>query len=1056
MRTHTSTLCAIGAVTITTLMANAGLPTHSWLTPVNGNWTDPARWDAGTVPNSSSEVLLGLSGAYTVSSGGNMQAAMLTLSNPDATLNIDTARTLDLFGNLDNDGIININPFNGGSPTQLDFESDATISGSGEIRLGGTSSRARLLSASGFSITQSAGHSIRGFGHVEAALVNDGLVSADVTGQILIFNFNDKVNNSTMQSVSGAVIDVSGIGIDQSGGGELVADGVGSEVRFTNASVLGGEVQSVNGGFSTIVNATFDGVSHEGIMNIPAARTLDVFNSITNNGVITVNPGNGGSATQLDFESSGSFLGNGEVILDGTATRARLRTGTDVTMTNSVSHTIRGFGQIEADLINNGLVSADVNAQELFLNTLAKVNNDLMQAVDGGVLDFGGVGVSQAPSAQILADGPGSRIDFNSTAITGGQIHAINSARVDINSAAFSGVTISGPFNVLNSRSLDVFDSIVNNGTITINPGGGGSATQLDFENTGSFFGTGQVVLDSFATRSRLRTAVNQTMTNSATHTIRGFGQIEAALINNGIVSADVPNTEIFFNIYNKVNNGTMRAINTGELDIVGIAVDQTGGGEIIADGVGSNIDLNGATIIGGDITASNGASVNVFFTTGTLDGVNFSGDMFVNNAATLRINNSITNNGVITVNPGNGGSATQLDFESSGSFLGNGEVILDGTATRARLRTGTDVTMTNSANHTIRGFGQIEAALVNDGQVSADVNLQELIFISSDKVNNATMQAVDGGILDFSSVAVEQSGTAQIVADGAGSRIDLNNTTIVGGSIETMNGGVVEILNAVYDGVVSNADTNIQTARALDLLNNPINNNTIRVNPFNSGSVTTMRWLDDSELGGTGTIVLGGIFTRSRLQIGGDATVATLGSGQRLEGIGSIDAPLTHNGTTAPGLGLGTMLATQPITYTNSSIFEAEVNASTSDLLDSSSTIALNGILEVQFIEGFAPAGFWVRKIMEGSDIDQKFNSIVIPSPPAGFITRVYNDGSNLFVGQTCVSDTNLDGVLNFFDVSVFLSNYNAGNIDADLNGDAMLNFFDVSTFLSGYNSGC
>ncbi|CAN0592012.1 unnamed protein product [Laminaria digitata] len=92
----------------------------------------------------------------------------------------------------------------------------------------------------------------------------------------------------------------------------------------------------------------------------------------------------------------------------------------------------------------------------------------------------------------------------------------------------------------------------------------------------------------------------------------------------------------------------------------------------------------------------------------------------------------------------------------------------------------------------------------------------------------------------------------------------------------------------------------------------------------------------------------------------------------------------------------------------------------------------------------------------MEGSNISEKFNAVSVPAPAAGFVTRVYNTGTELFVGQTCPSDTNLDGNLNFFDVSVFLSNYNAGSLDADLNNDGMLNFFDVSTFLSSYNSGC
>lgn len=50
-------------------------------------------------------------------------------------------------------------------------------------------------------------------------------------------------------------------------------------------------------------------------------------------------------------------------------------------------------------------------------------------------------------------------------------------------------------------------------------------------------------------------------------------------------------------------------------------------------------------------------------------------------------------------------------------------------------------------------------------------------------------------------------------------------------------------------------------------------------------------------------------------------------------------------------------------------------------------------------------------------------------------------------------------DGVLNFFDVSHFLSLYNAGDPGADfypLGGDGRLDFFDVSAFLSDYNAGC
>tara|TARA_A100000171_G_C2134531_1_gene149196 strand:- start:712 stop:2592 length:1881 start_codon:yes stop_codon:yes gene_type:complete len=64
---------------------------------------------------------------------------------------------------------------------------------------------------------------------------------------------------------------------------------------------------------------------------------------------------------------------------------------------------------------------------------------------------------------------------------------------------------------------------------------------------------------------------------------------------------------------------------------------------------------------------------------------------------------------------------------------------------------------------------------------------------------------------------------------------------------------------------------------------------------------------------------------------------------------------------------------------------------------------------------------------------------------------------GGNLF-GTTCVcpADLNMDGDINFFDVSAFLTAFNAMDPVADFNNDGMFNFFDVSAFLVAYNAGC
>lgn len=55
-----------------------------------------------------------------------------------------------------------------------------------------------------------------------------------------------------------------------------------------------------------------------------------------------------------------------------------------------------------------------------------------------------------------------------------------------------------------------------------------------------------------------------------------------------------------------------------------------------------------------------------------------------------------------------------------------------------------------------------------------------------------------------------------------------------------------------------------------------------------------------------------------------------------------------------------------------------------------------------------------------------------------------------------SCAADLNRDGVLDFYDVSAFLTAYIAEDSIADFNSDAAYNFFDVSAFLLVYKGGC
>lgn len=80
-------------------------------------------------------------------------------------------------------------------------------------------------------------------------------------------------------------------------------------------------------------------------------------------------------------------------------------------------------------------------------------------------------------------------------------------------------------------------------------------------------------------------------------------------------------------------------------------------------------------------------------------------------------------------------------------------------------------------------------------------------------------------------------------------------------------------------------------------------------------------------------------------------------------------------------------------------------------------------------------------------------------PSDGVDFPSDADRDVLASLVGPVMCNDADFAapfGELSFFDVSAFLSAFNATDASADLNGDAEWNFFDVSQFLSAYSAGC
>ena len=92
-----------------------------------------------------------------------------------------------------------------------------------------------------------------------------------------------------------------------------------------------------------------------------------------------------------------------------------------------------------------------------------------------------------------------------------------------------------------------------------------------------------------------------------------------------------------------------------------------------------------------------------------------------------------------------------------------------------------------------------------------------------------------------------------------------------------------------------------------------------------------------------------------------------------------------------------------------------------------------------------------------------------MIPSIGSWF-TVAYDDGLMMMVSEYqtfavdlsedcnpgCAADLNGDGVLDFFDVTLFLQAYLDADPSVDFDGDGSLTFYDVSRFLVAYGQGC
>ena len=300
---------------------NLSAQTSTWTSDGDGNWTDATNWNNGEPNGVTFDAIIDDGdSAVTVTLDQMRSIGNLTIGGDDA-LDLTGGDSLLLSGGeFLNDGTFTINSNGANADSQLVAVNSLAIRGTGEIVLNNlfgasVQQRASIDSLAGATITQEAGHTISGNGRITAALTNEGTVRSDTV--LLQLIDNAKTNTGTFEATNSATLQISGIDVANSGG-QIVAEDASTVALRNNARVIGGTFDT-NGSGSILVDsgsAFLQDVTNQGTFGVTAGDNVQLENSFTNNGTVTVNSDGLNADTQLVAANSLTIDGTGEIVLN--------------------------------------------------------------------------------------------------------------------------------------------------------------------------------------------------------------------------------------------------------------------------------------------------------------------------------------------------------------------------------------------------------------------------------------------------------------------------------------------------------------------------------------------------------------------------------------------------------------------------------------------------------------------------------------------------------------------------------------------------------------------
>lgn len=1044
----------------------------------SGSWHVASNWSPNDVPDTGGEIAQVVAvGAYTISVTSTVNVGSVQAANAMATIAVSPGIEFRLVGSSTNSSVILINSTGTNSTTLFRMLNPLLLDGTGTLRLNAFPSNLNSAYISdnggGQTLTNGLAHSIVGVGTVYSNLVNNGVVIADVSGARLDLNGSTKTNNGTFRAQGGAELSITSATVNQIPSATITADA--AQVSICNSTISGGTIAAINGGdVRTTCTNHFSSVAIEGPFFMEFGHEARLINQLAIDGTFTVNRSATNSSTLIRNLTNVDLIGTGRLVLNanaGNLDSAYISDNGGGQVFSNLGPTIRGSGRIYSNFVNTALVTADANGRGLSLYGGTKTNSGVLRAENGGTLDITVTTLNQTGAGEVRA--LGGNVLICSSVISGGRLVAMPGFQTrQTCTAHFGGVQIEGAFTVDPGSEMRLTSGISNQGVITVNTGAVNSGTFMRSLVSLTVSGGGAIVLNAHP--ANLDSAYiydnggGQVFTN-ADNTIRGTGRIYSNFNNDGIVDANITGRTLDLNGSTKVNRALMRSTNGANLGVTSCTVNQlTGPGELLA--ADSTMSISGSTIRGG-LLRSTGLSglIAVTSTSHLQEGVVFSGMMQLNTGNELRLAtaDALTNNGQITINPGAINAGTLVRALTNTTLAGSGVLVLNafsGNLDSAYLidNGGGQVT-TNGPSHTIRGCGTVHSNFTNDGLVLADLTGRTFRLNGSTKTNNNVMRAMAGGALDITSATLNQSATGLVEAE-SGSAVRICNTSVTGGSVRALSGGLWEATCSMHaNGVTFEGDGQVVPGNEFRMVGGITNHGRIVLNSTAANAGTLARALNSMAISGTGTLLLNANpsnLDSAYLSDNGGGQVITNGAGHEIAGLGRFHCTVVNQGILAPGDGPASVGSLQPrrnLTCTATSEVRIDVmgpgNAAANfDTISSNSPISIDGTLYAR-ATGYTPGLGETFDIITGSSRSGTFAVI----DTKGFRVDYLPNGVRLTA--ICEPDVNEDGNVDQDDV-LYLINVIGGadnptGIDPDFNRDGNVDQDDVSALINAVAGG-